>query len=193
VSATSNARSVRNARDAILDAVVNLLEEHGYDGWQLRDVAARAKASFATIYKYFPSREILIVAAIEKWMGEHAYEAIEKPTDLLAPFDALRQAFRAIFEPWEQHPRMLQVFARASTEEGGARLGAQGAEAMDPLAGVFESFNPAFASDLSTILTNVVAGLLTRYIRDEIAVTEILATVERTLYWLECAAANDSS
>jgi AcrR family transcriptional regulator len=191
MSAATKRGSVRNVEDAILDVVVALLEERGYDGWQLRDVAPLAKSSFATIYKYFPSREVLIVAAIERWMDENAYQAIENSSDNLAPFDVLRQVFAAIFEPWEQHPRMLQVFVRASASEGGDRLRIQGTEAVEPMRRVFESFNSSYAEDLSEILTNVVAGLLSRYLTGEIAVTAILPALERTLYRLEFAAASD--
>jgi AcrR family transcriptional regulator len=191
VSLTGKTKMTRNARDAVLDAVVTLLEEYGYDGWQLRDVAARAQASFATIYKYFPSREILIVAALELWMEEHIYQAIQKPSDDLEPFETLREMFHAIFEPWEQHPQMLQVYVQASTAEGGDRLTTQGYEATASMESVFKRFDPVFASDLLAILTNVVEGLLSRYVLGLIAVTEILTTIERTLYRLECAALND--
>jgi TetR/AcrR family transcriptional regulator, cholesterol catabolism regulator len=192
VSRTAKTRSTRNARDAILDAVVILLEDYGYDGWQLRDAAALAQASFATIYKYFPSRELLIVAALERWMEEHVYRVIEKPSEDLAPFEVLREMFHTIFEPWEQHPQMLQVYVQASTAEGGDRLTAQGYEATASMESVFKSFDRSFASDLLAILTNVVEGLLSRYVMGLIAVTDILPTIERTLYRLECAATNDS-
>ena len=178
----------RNAREAILEVVVTLLEQHGYDGWQLRDVAPLAKASFSTIYKYFPSRETLIVAALERWMNENAYEEIESASDETPPFDVLRQTFRAIFEPWEQHPSMLQAFVRASASEGGDRLRAQGAEAVEPMRAAFKTFSPSYSADLSAILTNVVVGLLARYVRGEIPVSEILSTLERTLFRLESAA-----
>jgi AcrR family transcriptional regulator len=191
VSVTGKAKVTRNAREAILDAVVTLLEEYGYDGWQLRDVAAEARASFATIYKYFPSREILIVAAVERWMEENIYQTIEKPSDDLPPFETLREMFRAIFEPWEQHPQMLQVYVQASTAEGGERLTTQGYEATASMESVFKRFDRSFASDLLAILTNVVEGLLSRYVTGLIDVTDVLATIERTLYRLECAAAND--
>jgi TetR/AcrR family transcriptional regulator, cholesterol catabolism regulator len=191
VSQAGKAKITRNAQDAILDAVVTLLEEYGYDGWQLRDVAALARASFTTIYKYFPSRELLIVAALERWMEENVYRAIEKPSDDLAPFETLREMFHAIFEPWEQHPQMLQVYVQASTAEGGDRLTAQGYEATASMESVFKRFDRAFASDVLAILTNVVEGLLSRYVMGLIAVTDILTTIERTLYRLECAGTSD--
>jgi AcrR family transcriptional regulator len=75
----------RSDPEDILDEVIGLLEERGYDGWQLRDVAERAHASLSTIYKHFPSREELIVAAVERWMNEHVYQTIQDPSDGSSP------------------------------------------------------------------------------------------------------------
>jgi hypothetical protein len=123
-------------------------------------------------------------------MDEHAYGAIEAPLRGLSVFEAFNQAFRAIFEPWEQHPRMLEVFATACASSGGERLRRQGLEAVGPLRELCEPVDPVFATDLSNILTNVVEGLLARYVRGEIAVTAILPGIESTLYRLEAAAPN---
>ena len=43
--------------DRILDIVVEILETEGYDAVQLREVARRARASLATIYKRYPTRD----------------------------------------------------------------------------------------------------------------------------------------
>lgn len=58
-------------RDRLLDTVVELLESGGYDEVQLREVARRARTSLSTIYKRYPTRDELILAAIEGWMAEN--------------------------------------------------------------------------------------------------------------------------
>ena len=98
----------------ILDAVAALLESNGYDGWQLDDVAENARVSLATIYKHFPSRGELIVAALERWMEIHAYGPIESRRPGEPLFDALIRMLRTIFEPWEKHPQMLDALMRAA-------------------------------------------------------------------------------
>ncbi|MFN8067604.1 MAG: TetR/AcrR family transcriptional regulator [Mycolicibacterium insubricum] len=46
-----------------LTATLRLLEERGYDGLTIDDVAAETKASKATIYRRWPSKADLVVAA----------------------------------------------------------------------------------------------------------------------------------
>jgi AcrR family transcriptional regulator len=178
--------AARTGPSEILDVVVDLLEAHGYDGWQLRDVAELAHVSLATVYKYFPSREELIVAAVERWMDAHIYQSIQQEPDDQPVFDAFSHMFRAIFKPWEKHPRMLEVFVQACATTGRDRLRAQGNAAVERLAGAaIKQLDPAWAADVSMILTNVTEGALSRYLQGEISVTDILPSLERTLYRLQ--------
>lgn len=174
----------------ILDVVAKLLESKGYDGWQLRDVADQARVSLATVYKHFPSRDDLIVAAVERWMADHVYRPMHVPAKGQSVFEAMNDMFRSIFEPWEDHPEMLQVFLRASaTATGRDRLRAQGSAGVEVLWKAYaDRLQPSYAADLTLILTNVVAGALSRYLHGDIVVTEILPILERTLLRLEQAA-----
>jgi AcrR family transcriptional regulator len=175
---------LRSDPNIILDVVIELLEVRGYDGWALKDVAERAHASLATIYKQFPSREELIVAAVERWMEANVYRPIREPEANQTVFEALATLFRTIFEPWEQHPNMLQVFVRASAVNGGDRLRIQGHAAMEPLQSAFGAVDRAWMDDVNMILTNVVEGALSRYVSGKIAITEILDNLERTVLLL---------
>jgi AcrR family transcriptional regulator len=172
---------LRSDPSIILDVVIELLENRGYEGWALKEVAERAHASLATIYKQFPSRDDLIVAAVERWMEANVYRPIHEPTERQTVFEALATLFRTIFEPWEQHPNMLQVFVRASSLDGGDRLRTQGQAAMEPLQSAFGAVDPVLMDDLNMVLTNVVEGALSRYVNGKIAITDILENLERTV------------
>ena len=65
------AGSADQARDRILDTVIEILETDGYEGVQLREVARRSRTSLATIYKRYATREELILAALACWMEEN--------------------------------------------------------------------------------------------------------------------------
>ncbi len=52
------------ARRAILDATLQLLVEHGFDGMSIEGVAARAGAGKATIYRRWSSKRELVAAAL---------------------------------------------------------------------------------------------------------------------------------
>ncbi|MEM9515524.1 MAG: helix-turn-helix domain-containing protein [Actinomycetota bacterium] len=49
---------------AILDAAVELMHEEGWEGFRVQDVATRAGAGLATIYRRWPTKEALAAAAM---------------------------------------------------------------------------------------------------------------------------------
>ncbi|MGV0735608.1 TetR family transcriptional regulator [Mycobacterium syngnathidarum] len=174
-------------RDRILDIVVELLETEGYEAVQLREVARRAKTSLATIYKRYSTRDELILTALDSWMAENRYSGVagqtREPGESL--YEAMMRMFRTIFEPWEKHPDMLRAYSRARAAPGGDRLVRRGLDAVVPaglsiLAGIDEDF----VHDLDTIITSLVFGLVGRFTAGEIAITEILPSLDRTVYWL---------
>ena len=174
-------------RDRILDIVAELLETEGYDSVQLREVARRARTSLATIYKRYPTRDELILAALNSWMDEHRYSGlvhqIPEPSESI--YDGLMRVLRTIFEPWEQHPAMLTAFFRARAAPSGQQLFRRGFDVTAPsflqvLAGV----DDAFLRDLETILSTVIYGLLGRFAAGELESTDILPSLDRTVYWL---------
>jgi AcrR family transcriptional regulator len=172
------------ARETILRVVVELLGEHGYDGVQLREVARRAHVSLSRIYQLHGTRDALLVDAVRRWMAEHAYATLE-PTDTLepSPSDAQRglmQIFQAVFEPWEREPRMLEVFHRARLGPGGQELVEQATAAIRPaLHAVLEGADAAYVRDVELLLFNLLYAVFGRFADGELAITEILPTLER--------------
>lgn len=173
--------------DPILAAVVDLLETDGYDAVQLREVARRSRTSLSTIYKRYSNRDELILAALEAWTDQYRYADVagqkRRPEESL--HEALMRLFRILFEPWERHPAMLAAYFRARSGPSGKRLLRRGLDvvvpaALDVLAGVDEEF----IADLDTVIANVVYGLLGRFAAGELSITEILPTIDRTVYRL---------
>ena len=56
--------------DAIRDAALRLIAEHGYAATSIERIAAQAGVSRPTIYRRYPNREALLVAAIAGVFGE---------------------------------------------------------------------------------------------------------------------------
>src|SRR5207244_3026281 len=54
------ARSQAARRRRVLDAALRLAAEGGFDGVQMRDVAAAADVALGTVYRYFSSKERLL-------------------------------------------------------------------------------------------------------------------------------------
>src|SRR4051794_21306007 len=49
----------------ILQAATELLEELGYDRLRIQDVADRARVGLATIYRRWPTKQALVIAAMQ--------------------------------------------------------------------------------------------------------------------------------
>ena len=177
--------------DPILGAVVDLLDVEGYEAVQLREVARRARVSLATIYKRYGTRDELIVAALDWWMDAHRYAGVGLPADAdpdESLHDALVELFRKLFEPWETHPSMLRAYVRARTGPGGHRLVEHGFDVVVPTArAILARADDRFAGDLEMILSGVIYGQLSQFAAGNLAVTDILPAVERTIFWLTTA------
>src|SRR5258705_3511140 len=101
----------RGRPEVVLDVVVELLESDGYDGWSLADVARLARVSLRDIYKHFPTRSELIVAAFWRWMENNTYDDITPPEDASLP-DGLIWCFRRLLEPCVDHPHLISAYQR---------------------------------------------------------------------------------
>ncbi|WP_084741092.1 TetR family transcriptional regulator [Cryptosporangium aurantiacum] len=161
----------------------------GYEAVQLREVARRGQTSLRTIYRRFPTRDALIVAALEWWMKAHRYAGLNAEALRPEPGDSLHASlmrlYRALFEPWERHPRMLEAYHRARIGPGGDRLIAQGMAAVVPVAEPLTAHtDPDFRRDLGNLLDNLVYALMGRFADGEIEITEFLPTIDRALYWM---------
>ncbi|WP_420094723.1 TetR family transcriptional regulator [Nocardia asteroides] len=178
---------VGQGEQRIRAAVVEMLEAEGYDAVQVREVARRARVSLGKIYKLYGTRDELILAALQRWLAENRYAGLAEytPDPGVSLHEALMGVLRPIFEPWEQHPGLLIAYFRARAASGGELLVRRGFEAVVPAAmTALDGVDPDFVQDLGRILSSLVYGLLGRFAGGEIAVTEILPTVDRTVYWL---------
>jgi len=185
MATTSPAASKRDDADAILDVVTHLLEDGGEDGLQLRQVAKEARVSLSTVYKYFPSRDELVIAAVERWMAERVYASLPvvSPDEPLA--DRLTRWFGQLFAPWAEQPNMLRIFMRAALLPGGERLTRQGEQLAGPSAAhLFDGDDPAFVADVAMIITNVIQGLLSRFAQGQIGMDDVGEELERTIHRL---------
>jgi TetR/AcrR family transcriptional regulator, cholesterol catabolism regulator len=60
----STSPAQRERRDRMLEAAMKLAAEGGYDAVQMREVADGAGVALGTLYRYFPSKVHLLVAAL---------------------------------------------------------------------------------------------------------------------------------
>ncbi len=104
-------QSARRLR--VIQAAMSLASEGGYDAVQMRDVAARARVALGTLYRYFPSKDHLLVAAMGEWTTELQRRVSARPprggTPAERVADVLRRAVRGI----EREPRLAAAVVTA--------------------------------------------------------------------------------
>lgn len=176
----------KDATDPLIGIVVEILETQGYDAVQLREVARRARMSLATIYRRYPTRDALIVAALRWWMDANRYAAIAGNHAVgESVYDGLMRIFRAIFEPWERHPQILRAYVRAQVGPGGDELTQHGFDVVVPAAGaVLAVCDQEFAADLGLVMSSVIYGSLARFGAGALDIAEVVPTIERAVFWL---------
>ena len=162
--------------------MLNLLQDDGYDAVHLRTVAKCAGVSLQTIYRYFPSRDELIIAAVSDWMQVNCYSTLDEPPAFASLYEAVMWLFQQLFEPWERDPRMLEVYSRARLGPGGDRLAIQGYDAFAPIfEDVVRDLDPDYADDVRVILAMVAAAGVEGLAGGRITVPDIRRTLERAL------------
>jgi AcrR family transcriptional regulator len=171
--------------EAILQAVEDLLELGGYDAVQVRAVAKRARVSLTTLYKFFPTLDALIVAALARWMESNGYSGLANAPPAGASFqEGLMWIYRQIFEPYERNPRMLHAYHRAMSGPCGEQLD-KGMAVVEPVARVLlDKVDPAYAEDVGQTMHSMICGVIQRFAKGEFPVTDILPMIERTLFRL---------
>ncbi|ANB04303.1 TetR family transcriptional regulator [Streptomyces ambofaciens] len=87
------ARKKERTRDAIGDAAVALFLEHGFDRVSVSDIAAAAEISKPTLFRYFPTKEDLVLHRFADHQGEAARVVRDRGPGT-EPVTALHRHFR---------------------------------------------------------------------------------------------------
>ncbi|MFD8844676.1 TetR/AcrR family transcriptional regulator [Streptomyces pseudogriseolus] len=88
------ARKKQRTHDAIADAAVSLFLEHGFDRVSVNDIAAAAEISKPTLFRYFPTKEDLVLHRFKDHQGEAA-RVVRDRAPGVEPMTALHRHFRA--------------------------------------------------------------------------------------------------
>lgn len=88
------ARKKERTRDAIGDAAVSMFLKHGFDRVSVNDIAAAAEISKPTLFRYFPTKEDLVLHRFADHEGEAARVVRDCGSDI-DPVTGLHRHFRA--------------------------------------------------------------------------------------------------
>jgi AcrR family transcriptional regulator len=114
------ARSQAARRRRVLDATLQLAAEGGFDAVQMRDVAAAADVALGTVYRYFASKERLLLEAMAEQQADlRSYLATHPPRDATPAarvVAVLRRANRSLREHSDVSAAMVRSFGTAQVE-----------------------------------------------------------------------------
>lgn len=80
---------------------------------------------------------------------------------------------------------MLTAYVRARSSPGGEALVRRGLDAVGPaMLAAMSDVDEAFIADLDVIISNLVYGLSARFAAGAIAITDMLPSLDRAVYWL---------
>ena len=88
------ARKKARTRDAIADAAISLFLAHGFDQVSVNDIAAAAEVSKPTLFRYFATKEDLVLHRFADHNGEAARVVRDRQAGA-SPVTALHRHFRA--------------------------------------------------------------------------------------------------
>jgi AcrR family transcriptional regulator len=105
-------RKKARTHDAIADAAISLFLAHGFDQVSVTDIATAAEVSKPTLFRYFATKEDLVLHRFADHKGEPARVVRDRPTGV-SPLTALHRHFRAGLDRYDpvtglnDHPEVL--------------------------------------------------------------------------------------
>jgi AcrR family transcriptional regulator len=99
----------RRRQETILDAAATHFAEHGYPGPDVQILAETLGLAKGTIYRYFPSKEQLFLAAVDRGMRRLRAEVDAAIVGVADPLERIGFAIRAYLTFFRDHPEYVEL------------------------------------------------------------------------------------
>lgn len=96
-------------REEILDAATELFARHGYSDAVTQALAERLQVGKGTIYRHFPSKRDLFLAAADRVMKRMRERIDACVAGVEDPLDRIAQAIRAFLAFFAEHPEFVEL------------------------------------------------------------------------------------
>jgi AcrR family transcriptional regulator len=110
---TALARSQAARRRRVIDATLSLASEGGFDAVQMRDVAAAADVALGTVYRYFSSKERLLLEAMAEQQDALRSSLQRHPPIGDTPAERVSDILRRATRSLKRHPDVTAAMVRA--------------------------------------------------------------------------------
>ena len=98
----------------IVDTAIELAEKGGFEAVRLRDVAAEADVALGTLYRYFRSKEDMLIAALSSEVESLETRIQARPMPGASPLERVDAFFRAATKGLMRRPRLARAILRAA-------------------------------------------------------------------------------
>jgi AcrR family transcriptional regulator len=105
----------------ILDAAQEVLITKGYDGASTNHIAATAGVSPGSLYQYFPDKDAIVAAVVERYsasLSAAVAASVTESFDQPAP-DHVRSSIAALLAALDVHPEFLRAVMEQTPRLGG--------------------------------------------------------------------------
>lgn len=102
-------------RDRVVKAAIALASSGGYEAVQMRDVASKAGVALGTLYRYFSSKDHLLVSCLGDWTREFQQRVESRPPVGGSAADRVVDVLKRAATALERSPDLMAAFVTALT------------------------------------------------------------------------------
>lgn len=116
---TSNKRtriSSEQRRSEILEAAKHVFAERGYQVADVQTIAERAGVGKGTVYRHFPTKEILFKQALTRQLDILRCRVDEAYANHQHPLVQMKEMMRAYFRFYDEHSETIELFVHERAE-----------------------------------------------------------------------------
>jgi len=96
-------------RAEILDAATTVFAEHGFAAADVQEIANKTGVGKGTVYRYFPSKEELFLAAVDHGMRNLKQAVDAAATEAEHPLERIAQGVRGYLTFFDENPEIVEL------------------------------------------------------------------------------------
>lgn len=108
-AAVPRTRGQEERRARILESAQLLLHERDFEQVQVREVAEHAGVALGTLYRYFPSKEVLYAHALLAWSDTFQQRVLSRNPGATNDAERLRALLRGAVRAYERAPNFFRL------------------------------------------------------------------------------------
>ncbi len=107
---------IARRREEILEVATRMFAERGYRNTDLQVMADLLQIGKGTIYRYFPSKRDLFLAAVDRGMRCLRSQIESCTAGVSDPLERIAQAIRSYLAFFDTHPELVELFIQERAE-----------------------------------------------------------------------------